>query len=159
MFRNNIIREINGGNAALEVGQNSIARENIIGGYSGNQGHVGILIREGSDQTIRNNKVGGFTANVVLIGTKPTFSRNSFIGNLNRSGSGQFNVVVGNNNVNINDSVRYDIGFWGWGYNGDPETISMRNISGVYLIMKLKNQSLTMMTKTREEATSTLTTA
>ena len=127
VFRNNIIREINGGNAALEVGQNSIARENIIGGYSGNQGHVGILIREGSDQTIRNNKVGGFTANVVLIGTKPTFSRNSFIGNLNRSGSGQFNVVVGNNNVNINDSVRYDINFWGWGYNGDPETISMRN--------------------------------
>ena len=23
--------------------------------------------------------------------------------------------------------MRYDIGFWGWGYNGDPETISMRN--------------------------------
>ena len=126
VFRNNIIGQINGGSAALEVGYNSIVLENIIGDYSGHQGHVGILVRQGNNQTIRNNKVGGFTANVVLIGTKPTFARNSFIGELNYQNE-DFNVVVGNNNLSISDSARYDVNFWGWSYGQENEIVNMRS--------------------------------
>ena len=126
VFRNNIIGEVNGGNAALEVGYNSIVLENIIGNYSGHQGHIGLLVRQGNDQTIRNNKIGGFIANVVLIGTKPTFARNSFIGELNYQNE-EFNVVVGSNGINISDSARYDVNFWGWSYDQENEIVNMRN--------------------------------
>ena len=45
----------------------------ILLGYTGDHGLVGLYNPDGENNTIRNNKFGGFTANVVLVGTKPTF--------------------------------------------------------------------------------------
>ena len=128
VFRNNIVQYISGGNAAVVVnGSNTIILENIIGDYKGSQGLVGLLVREGDNHTIRNNKIGGFTANLLLIGTKPTFSRNSFVGELNYNTEQEFNVVIGNGNININDSVRYDVNFWGQNYDDEQEVVNLRN--------------------------------
>ena len=101
-FRNNRVYDIRGGAAAVLTHKNSIIEKNIIGDYTGRHGLAGIIVSNGNDHTIRNNKIGGFIANVVLIGTEPSFIRNSFIGNLNYQ-SGQRNVIVGNN-IRLYDS-------------------------------------------------------
>ena len=122
VFRNNIVRNIEGA-TAIEAHGETIIEQNILGDYSGRHGTIGLLVNLGNNHTIRNNKIGGFTANVVLIGTTPTFSRNSFIG----SSDNEFNVVVGSGNININDSVRYDIGVNGDSYNEENVKINMRS--------------------------------
>ena len=127
VFRNNIVQNILGGNPAVKVNQNTIILENIIGDYKGSHGLVGLLVSDGDEHTIRNNKIGGFTANLLLIGTKPTFSRNSFVGDLNYDNEQEFNVVIGNNNININDSVGYDVNFFGSNYDDEQEVVNLRN--------------------------------
>ena len=128
VFRNNIIQGIVGGNAAVQVnGSNIIVLENIIGDYKGSQGLVGIIVTNSDNSTIRNNKIGGFTANLVLIGTKPTFARNSFVGELNYATEQEFNVVIGNGEVNISDSVRYNTNFFGSNYQDEQEVVNLRN--------------------------------
>ena len=90
---------------------------------------AGIIVSNGNDHTIRNNKIGGFISNVVLIGTEPSFIRNSFIGDLNYQ-RGQRNVVVGNGNVRLYDSLNYNPGiereFWGQNYNAEQVSVNMR---------------------------------
>ena len=128
VFRNNIVQNIVGGNAGVFVnGANIIVLENIIGDYKGSQGLVGLIVTNGDNSTIRNNKIGGFTANFVLIGTKPTFSRNSFVGELNYATEQEFNVVIGNGEVNITDSVRYNTNFFGSNYQDEQEVVNLRN--------------------------------
>ena len=91
----------------------------------GSHGVIGILVRNDNNHTIRYNKIGGFTANVVLLGTSPTFTKNSFIGELDYN-SAENNVLVGSGNINVNDSVRYDIGIGGNNYNEDNVILNMK---------------------------------
>ena len=124
VFRNNIVQDVAGA-TAVEVGGNSIVERNIIGDYKGSHGVIGILVRNDNNHTIRYNKIGGFTANVVLLGTSPTFTKNSFIGELDYN-SAENNVLVGSGNINVNDSVRYDIGIGGNSYNEDNVILNMK---------------------------------
>ena len=100
VFRNNRLYNVYGG-IAMTVSENTIVERNIFGDYSGRHGLVGLSIPNGNSSTIRYNKFGGFIANVVLVGSAPTFTRNSFIGEMNYSSTPSRNVVVGNNSILI----------------------------------------------------------
>ena len=49
------------------------------------------------------------------------------MGDLNYDNEQEFNVVIGNNNININDSVGYDVNFWGSSYDDEQEVVNLRN--------------------------------
>ena len=127
VFRNNRLYNVYG-SIAMTVDENTIIERNIFGDYSGRHGLVGLSIPNGNSSTIRYNKFGGFIANVVLVGSAPTFTRNSFIGEMNYSSSPSRNVVVGNNSILISDSTGFEVDIQGGNYGEVGEyLVNMKN--------------------------------